>query len=494
MATAQELILAGQQDPAWWVEEVLGVQPWSKQRDIMRSVRDNKYTCVQSGHNVGKTFITACLSLWYLSCFPDCVVLTTANGWAQVKGVLWEEIRKLAKNAIYPLGIEFKPKHPEARVGDNWMFGFSPDRTDAIQGHHRNNLLIIFDEAQGLQAQNTWEAFSSMMTSSGARQLAIGNPLYPHGPFRSRFKSRDWSKIRISCLEHPNYISKVQVVPGALTYQSIEEVRQDPLRGPGTLYWDTRIDGIFPTIGDDNLIPEVFLEQCANLPEHARLIPGTYIGLDPAAHGNDKSVCVVLKDGRMVYMEEWRRTHPEKSVNKTLKIAASYNVPLRNINFDAIGGVGGAIKRAFEVARVPAHPVYSGSPPIGDWEYLFGKDAHLQFLNRAELHWAMRRLLEDQMISVPPRYLPHFVAESCELLYGFNEGGKLWIESKANKFKPRVGYSPDHNDALVMALARNQGAPFTGISGADMPSSVSKYDKVGNMGAWDYKGGQNSRA
>ena len=149
MATSSELILAGQQDPAWWVETVLGVQPWSKQRDIMDSVRDNKYTCVQSGHNVGKTFITACLSLWYLSCFPECVVLTTANGWAQVKGVLWEEIRKLAKNSVYPLGIEFKPKHPEARIGDNWMFGFSPDKPDAVHGHHRDNLLIIFDEEIG---------------------------------------------------------------------------------------------------------------------------------------------------------------------------------------------------------------------------------------------------------------------------------------------------------------------------------------------------------
>ncbi len=480
------LMLAAQKDPVWWVKEVLGVSPWSRQAEIMYSVRDHKYTCVQSGHNVGKTFITACICLWFLSCFPDAVVLTTANGWAQVKGVLWEEIRKLSKRSKYPLGITFKPKHPEGRIGDNWAFGFSPDKPDSVQGHHRDHILIVLDEAQGIQDTVTWDAFSSMMTSSGAKQLAIGNPLYANGPFRQRFKDPKWSRIRLSCLEHPNYVSKRQIVPGALSYESIEEIRQDPLRGPGTLYWDTRIDGVFPEEGEDTVIPEKWLMNCVNLPPHAQLLPGTYLGLDPAAFGSDKTVVVVLKNGRMVCMEEWRRLAPEKTVNRTLKIAARYNVPLRHINFDGIGGVGGAVKRAFDVARVPAHPVYCGQPPVGDWEYLFGKDEHLQFLNRrAELHWAMRRLFEEQMISLPPRFVQPFIMESCELRYGFNDSGKLWIESKDRKFKPRLNYSPDHNDALTLALARDQGLPAGQWASADQPSNHQKYDPKGAYGRWD---------
>ena len=107
------LIEAYQDDPVLFAQEVLGVTPWYKQEEIMFSVRDNKYTCVQSGHNVGKTFITACICLWFVSCFPDAVILTTANGWGQVKGVLWEEIRKLHRRAKMPIGGLFKPKHPD---------------------------------------------------------------------------------------------------------------------------------------------------------------------------------------------------------------------------------------------------------------------------------------------------------------------------------------------------------------------------------------------
>ena len=46
-----QLIEAFQDDPVLFVQEVLGVTPWFRQEEIMCSVRDNKYTCVQSGHN-----------------------------------------------------------------------------------------------------------------------------------------------------------------------------------------------------------------------------------------------------------------------------------------------------------------------------------------------------------------------------------------------------------------------------------------------------------
>lgn len=41
-------------DPAAWVKERLGEHFWSKQREIAESVRDNRYTAVQSCHDAGK--------------------------------------------------------------------------------------------------------------------------------------------------------------------------------------------------------------------------------------------------------------------------------------------------------------------------------------------------------------------------------------------------------------------------------------------------------
>lgn len=483
------LIEAGQKDPVWWIENVLGVQLWQKQKEIAWSVRDNKYTCVQSGHNVGKSFVTACLCLWFHCCFPDSVVLTTANGWGQVKGVLWKEIRKLAKRSAYPLGINFKPSHPESATGlENWMFGFSPDKPDAVHGHHRDHILIVFDEAQGLRDHETWEAFSSMMTSAGSKQLAIGNPIYADGPFRDKFRNSNWSQIRMSCLDHPNYIHRRQVIPGAVTFEAVEELRADPMTGPGSLYWDTRVDGRFPSISDDTLLPEYFLRRNADIPADRILLRGNYIGFDPAEYGNDRSVCLVLKDGHVVRMDAWRHTNAFESAARVLRIATVENVPWSNINFDASGPVGGNLVQAFRKANAPVHPVFAGGEPKGDWAYFFSEEvaSKLQFINRrAELHWTMRLLFENALIRVPMQYYRHFQTESCKLRFGLNEKGQLYIESKPNKFRPREGYSPDHNDALVLALARDQ-APSTSPapSSAKVTDDPTKIDPKARYGAW----------
>lgn len=449
----------------------------------------NLYLATDAYIPTHNSFVTACLCLWFHSCFPDSVVLTTANGWGQVKGVLWKEIRKLAKRSAYPLGVNFKPSHPESAMGlENWMFGFSPDKPDAVHGHHRDHILIVFDEAQGLRDHETWEAFSSMMTSAGSKQLAIGNPIYADGPFRDKFRNSNWSQIRMSCLDHPNYIHRRQVIPGAVTFEAVEELRADPMTGPGSLYWDTRVDGRFPSISDDTLLPEYFLRRNADIPADRILLRGNYIGFDPAEYGNDRSVCLVLKDGHVVRMDAWRHTNAFESAARVLRIATVENVPWSNINFDASGPVGGNLVQAFRKANAPVHPVFAGGEPKGDWAYFFSEEvaSKLQFINRrAELHWTMRLLFENALIRVPMHYYRHFQTESCKLRFGLNEKGQLYIESKPNKFRPREGYSPDHNDALVLALARDQ-APSTSPapSSAKVTDDPTKIDPKARYGAW----------
>lgn len=428
----------------------------------------NLYLATDAFIPTHNSFVTACMALWFVCTHPDAIVLTTANTWSQVKDVVWREMRKLHRDAIYPIGGSFKPKHPEFTIGDNIAFGFSPSKPDSAQGHHRDNVLIIFDEAQGILDQGTWDAFSSMMTSRGSKQLVIGNPLYSQGPFYLEHMNPKWNAIQMSCLDHPNYLTGRNIIPGAVTRAAIEEIRQDPLKAPGTQYWDVRIAGIFPEDSGNAVLPLAWLEQCTNLPKKPGMLPGTWIGFDPAHLGADRCVCLVIKEGVIKEIEAWRRCSAEKSVNKVLMMAARHNVPMRHINYDASGGVGGTFQRAFQGAMIPAHPVHLGTPPVGDWEYFFGRGVDLQFLNRrAELHWAMRRLFEEQKISVPAKYQSAFKMESCNLQYGFFDTGKLYIESKDRKFIPRMKFSPDHNDALIVALARDQGDPETILGSAD---------------------------
>ena len=75
--------------------EVLSWQPWSKQREVLESIRDNPRTSVASCHGPGKTAVAAVGGLWYLSVYPQSRVITTAPTMVQLRDVLWREITSL---------------------------------------------------------------------------------------------------------------------------------------------------------------------------------------------------------------------------------------------------------------------------------------------------------------------------------------------------------------------------------------------------------------
>src|SRR3990172_3249580 len=65
-------------DPIFFAQNVLGINThWSKQVEILRSVKENRRTTVRSGHDVGKSFVAADCALWFLYCHSPSIVLTT---------------------------------------------------------------------------------------------------------------------------------------------------------------------------------------------------------------------------------------------------------------------------------------------------------------------------------------------------------------------------------------------------------------------------------
>lgn len=61
-------------DPVLWAEEFLGLVLWSKQKEILRSIAENKRTAVKSCHSIGKTFLSAVASAWWISTRRDAVL------------------------------------------------------------------------------------------------------------------------------------------------------------------------------------------------------------------------------------------------------------------------------------------------------------------------------------------------------------------------------------------------------------------------------------
>ena len=81
-------------DPVLFARRVLGVQLSKSQAEILQSIRTRRKTAIKSCHGVGKTFVLAVATLWWLARYQDGIVLTTSATFRQVKTQIWSELRR----------------------------------------------------------------------------------------------------------------------------------------------------------------------------------------------------------------------------------------------------------------------------------------------------------------------------------------------------------------------------------------------------------------
>lgn len=189
----------GKKDPVGWVQEVLGAVPWSKQREILESIRDHPKTAVRSCHGVGKSFTAGQVILAFLFNFPRSIVLSTAPTWRQVEKLVWKEVRASYRRSKVPLGGHLLPKSPAIQiVQDEWYaIGLSTNDPDRFQGFHEKYILVVVDEAAGVP-EDIFEAIEGVLTSEHARLLLLGNPTSLSGTLLQRLQDT-W-------LEHDRHI------------------------------------------------------------------------------------------------------------------------------------------------------------------------------------------------------------------------------------------------------------------------------------------------
>jgi hypothetical protein len=138
-------------DPVGFVADGLGETLWSKQREILDSIRDHKRTAVPACHAPGKSFIAARAVAWWVSSHPPgtAQVVTTATTFRQVRNILWNEVRKVATKHNLPgevLSVEWQLN------GGIVAYGLSSGANNeaSIQGIHAPHLLVVVDEAGGI--------------------------------------------------------------------------------------------------------------------------------------------------------------------------------------------------------------------------------------------------------------------------------------------------------------------------------------------------------
>ncbi len=420
--------------PVAFAREVLGVELWHKQVEVLTALTEHRRVAVKSGNGLGKGFCAAVAVLWFVHSRPDAIVLTTAPTFRQVRHILWRQIRRLYGPASETLGgrmLDTRWELPDGR----YAMGLSADGADQFQGFHSPNVFIVVDEAEGV-GDEIYEAIESVMTSAEPLLLLIGNPTTISGAFRRAFfeESRIYRNISISALDSPNVQAGRVVIPGLTTPRWVEE-RQE-IWGEDNPVYRARVLGEFPDQGDNTLLNLSDIEAATRRPATAGG-EGVILGVDVARFGSDRSVILRRRGDRVEDIRVLRQMD-------TMQLAGWVVAAIRECNpaqvyVDEIGVGAGVVDRLRELG----HPVRGVN--VAHKAHQDGLYANL----RAEGYWTLRQRFMSGSISIPAD--SQLVGELAALRYSYDSQGRLRMESK-DEMRKRGLPSPDKADALMLAF------------------------------------------
>ena len=418
-------------DPVYFAENVLGITLWSKEKEILESVRDYQETSIKSCHASGKTFTAAIIVHWWLCGEEDSIVITTAPTFRQVKEILWREIKFLVQGkSIYPKDAILDT---QINLGSKWFaLGLSTDRPDQFQGFHSKRLLVIGDEASGI-AQEIFEATDGL---AATRYLWISNPLKNEGRFADSFKNPKVHKITISAFDTPNVKESRQVIPGLLTNDDVERMKS--YYGENSDVYRVRILGEFPLSDVDSLIGVDDIYKAIQREAKVESQWEKKMGVDVARFGDDRSVIIIRQMEKVLRKEVFSSMDTMQITGQVLRIAKEEKIKAANINVDVIGIGAGVVDRLKEQGW-SVNAVNVGEGPEDQEHY-----SNL----RAELYAG--KLKEWIKTADFPNDDDFY--ELANIKYKFNSKGQLQIESKED-MKKRGLISPDVADALMLTFA-----------------------------------------
>lgn len=262
-------------DPVRFCREIIGVDPWWRQVELLELVRDHRRVACSSGHKTGKSSSAAMAALWFYCSFPDARVVMSSTTARQVDQILWREVKMMRSRG--GRCVDCKREDPDVRKifppcphsalidGDigvlartglksldfREIVGFTAREAEAVAGISGKNLFYIVDEASGVPDE-IFEAIEGNR-AAGARILLLSNPTKTSGEFFAAFhaKSELYRAMRISSEETPNVVEGREVIGGLAGREWIEEKKLE--WGEDSPLYKVRVRGEFAVKEDGKI-------------------------------------------------------------------------------------------------------------------------------------------------------------------------------------------------------------------------------------------------
>ena len=439
LTSAQQTILRWREGgPALFAEEVLGAKPTEQQWQASRKIVARRRVTIRSGHGTGKSAFMAWCVLWFLCCYYPCKIPCTAPTGHQLSDILWSEIalwhRKL-RERVPELGAEFEWSSERFSLATHPQESFAvartsrPERPEALQGFHSENVLFLIDEASGVP-EVVFQVAEGALSTEGTFVVMAANPTREEGYFydsHHRMRER-WAALHWDGEESP-----------LVSRSYIEDMRAK--YGVDSPIYQVRVKGNFVTAAD-GVIP---LALCIAAQERdVHRTPGAEVrwGLDVARFGDDSTA--LAKRAGNVQIEPTKEWFGKDLMQTVGILKMEYDAAREKpdaILVDVIGIGAGVVDRGKEIG-LPVVGVNVAESASADERYARLRD-ELWFEGREWLERRDCKFAADDAL----------VGELTTAKYSILSNGKIKVEGK-DEMKKRGVASPNRADAWLLTFAR----------------------------------------
>lgn len=479
-------------------------QAWQTFGDAYKATTEGKspeykYVAIESATGCAKTYTLARIVFWFLDCFPNSLVVTSAPSETQLKMGLWSEITMLfprikelrPHSQKWQLRLAMQPDVADEGLSEAekerlkqsawhafaFTTGVKADETSSnkARGFHRKNMLIVLEEATGIPLP-ILTAFQNTSTGNTNYIIAVGNPDNEFDTLHQFALQPDCKAIRVSAMDYPNIVLQKEVYAGAVTQSSINSRAVN--YGEGSPLYNAMVRGISPAQSSDALIRSEWLDKLVGkeFPEEELNKMQTYnaVGVDVAnSIDGDKAALAFGVGNRLKEVLEFHcdnATHlaynllynsadlmSQNYTDYDTPTITDYQIDPQCIGVDAVG-VGVATINAFKDKGFTVTPLSGGC-----WHDVIptetisvgGKEVEkpmYRFSNlRGQMAWELREDIRLGRIAFDiedPMEWASLKRELCIPKYT-TKGEQIEIEGKESIKKRMGGKSPNKFDALM---------------------------------------------
>lgn len=395
---------------------------------------------IMSGKGTGKTIAAAQMILWFLTCFPECLIVCTAPTAHQLRDNLWQALTRV-RNGLDGqtpvirdwVTIQTDKVFITEYEGKSWYCvgrtaprnGSEAELAETLSGKHNPYMLMVADEAAAVP-DIVFRDLEGTLTEKCNLALLLFNPtretgyaIETHRGTRDKWLHQRWSA------EDSEWVTK----------DSIESKRQQ--YGQDSNFFRVTVLGLPPLVSSDTLIPyswaiEAVDREIEPLPQDVEVA-----GIDVGA-GGDPSIYLHRRGPRIITLRQEETPDPEVLTGKMM--GHMYTHSPRYVFIDKIGvgwGIVGNLKARIRNPDITIIGVNVGEVASNDNRFVKKRD---------ELCWRVRERFADHTISIPND--PMLIGELTTIKFT-EPDGRVKIESK-KEMRMRGLDSPNRFDALAL--------------------------------------------